>query len=233
MKFLRPAFIIIILSGLIGCIGAKSSSSNPPESRVASARNENAVLKQLRPVLKSAGKAARIYYLGACEEGAGTPMPFPEIDVQEPLAGLTGETAVRAIFRNDTDVSVTEGRSGIIAIKIGKLPTEILTVRMSELRLKPIEQYNPTLAIFAIENSKDVNAAMRQRNIQPVMVITDLGVVQPTKGFPHLPPSIRNATVDQALDTIAKTFMGIVLYGACDNQYLIEFGHVLPDFGGS
>jgi hypothetical protein len=38
------------------------------------------------------------------------------------------------------------------------------------------------------------------------------------KGLPHLPGSVNDVTVDQALDMIAKTWGGPVVYGACTAQ---------------
>src|SRR3984957_5876809 len=54
-----------------------------------------------------------------------------------------------------------------------------------------------------------------------------IGIAQPADGLPHLPGVITNVTVDQALDLVAKTFRGIVLYEFCTppNQFQIDFAN--------
>jgi hypothetical protein len=53
-----------------------------------------------------------------------------------------------------------------------------------------------------------------------------IGIAQPADGFPHLPAVITNVTMDQALDIVAKTFKGIVLYKFCTpDQYEIYFAN--------
>jgi hypothetical protein len=37
----------------------------------------------------------------------------------------------------------------------------------------------------------------------------------PVEGAPHLPRLTQNLTADEALDLVATTFKGIVLYGIC------------------
>jgi hypothetical protein len=54
-----------------------------------------------------------------------------------------------------------------------------------------------------------------------------IGIGQPAEGRPHLPGVITNVTMDQALDLVAKTFRGIVLYEFCTplDQYEIYFAN--------
>jgi hypothetical protein len=56
-------------------------------------------------------------------------------------------------------------------------------------------------------------------------------VVEPREGLPHLPETIQNMTVDQALDVIARTFKGIVIYGECarsngERSFWIDFARI-------
>jgi hypothetical protein len=49
------------------------------------------------------------------------------------------------------------------------------------------------------------------------------------EGAPHLPPLMTNVTVDDALDSVAQTFKGIVLYGACtqpDGKELFDINYI-------
>ena len=84
-----------------------------------------------------------------------------------------------------------------------------------------MEQYNPTLAIGAIESTKEVEAAMRKLQVRPVPAIGVQLLAEPAKGLPHFPPSMKNVTVEQALDSIAKTFKDVVVYGACTRLFWV------------
>ena len=70
-------------------------------------------------------------------------------------------------------------------------------------------------AITAILKTKEFEAALRKLGLAEPLVIFGAGVMQPDDRFPHLPRSIKSMTIDEALDLIAKTFHGVVFYGAC------------------
>ena len=216
MKARGVAFPIFVLGSILGSLGAAPSSRAQEDSYSysASKRNEDAVLKYLLPALSSAGKRGRLYYRAACH-AEGDPVPFPLIEARPPSKDEKGLTAVQQIFRNDKDVAVTEKPSGIITIRIGEISAAILQTKIPLLRLDPDEQYNPTEAIDAIESSKDMDAAMRNLGVSPVSIPLGGLSTPPGKGLPHLPPSMKNVTVHQALDSIARTFQGIVIYGEC------------------
>jgi hypothetical protein len=59
-------------------------------------------------------------------------------------------------------------------------------------------------------------AAMETLRLRMVNTMTG-AVAEPMKGLPHLPASIRNVTMEQALDKIAKTWAGegVVIYRVC------------------
>jgi hypothetical protein len=59
---------------------------------------------------------------------------------------------------------------------------------------------------------------------EPVAAFS-IGVNSPAAGLPHLPDVITNLAVDQALDLVAKTFRGVVLYQYCKSaaEYAVFF----------
>jgi YD repeat-containing protein len=95
--------------------------------------------------------------------------------------------------------------------------TTVLQTRIHRLKLKPLDAYNPGLAIAAIQNANEVASAQRRLGVEPPVIITDMNVVEPTHGLPHLPSTLTDVTVDQALDLVAKTFKGVVSFGVCDD----------------
>jgi hypothetical protein len=57
------------------------------------------------------------------------------------------------------------------------------------------------------------------------IVFEDILLSGPLPGLPHLPRTIKNVTLDRALDAVAKTFSGIVVFGYCTNTrlYNVDF----------
>jgi hypothetical protein len=201
-----------------------ASSSTLLVSPSESVRNERSVLKLLWPALDYGQKVGRIYYSAACQPELGA-ASFPQLDVQVAPAGKSGVAAVREIFRKEKDISVEEADPGIIRVRIGSVPDAVLRVRISNLVLTPEAQYNYWIAIFEIQNAPEVQSVMRELKISPTPQVIGIGIVRPAEGRPPLPGVISDITMDQALDLVAKTFGGIVLYEFCTppDRYEIDF----------
>jgi hypothetical protein len=206
---------VLLLAGPIGYLGAGDVPSNGEESQ----RNQAAVLKYLGPALKSRGGVARIDYVTACAAKDGTPLPFPAVKVEPSSKATSGLTAVREIFSSDKNVSVSESRFGVARVTIGRLiGSMILQTKIHSLALDQDEQYNAVPTIYAILGCKEVQAAMHQLGFEQPPTVMHAGIAQPEEGqppLPRLPARITDLTVDQALDLIAKTFGGIVIYKEC------------------
>jgi hypothetical protein len=154
-----------------------------------------------------------VYYLGDCNRSSHDAVPFPFTNVQTPSKGRIGLAAVQEIFKNDKNVTVRE-EAGIIRVWIGKVPTAILQTKLRFLTLDPIAQYNPSEAIIAMLNTREMQAAMRSLQLSPPLLSAGSRTL-PDKELPHLPESVKDVTVDQLLDLIAKTWDGPVIYGVC------------------
>lgn len=218
MKLAIVAFAIIILGSAVTCLDKRCARNGQQESVAASQRSEGAVIKYLQLALAPAGKAARIYFRGSCSARGGAGDLFPVIDAQPPAKGQRGLEGARDIFRKDSDVTVTEGPPGIVRIKFGNVSTDILSTRLTFVKLTQTAQYNPDGpggAIDVIEGTRSVEAAMARLGLRQVPVFY-IGAREPALStLPHLAPSIKDVTLDQALDSIAKTFRGVVTYGEC------------------
>jgi hypothetical protein len=215
------AFILAVFPGFQN-VQAAPSALEISQAQEAGKHNEYAMLTYLVPVLLQARKAGRIYYApSSCVPDENDPDPFPTIDMQPPPKETSGLAAVREIFRHDHNIKVKESPSGIIRIRIGKIPDAILQTKLSRIYLMPIAQYNPVDAILAIERSEEVQAAMHRLGIHQAFQAVNVQIVMPAPGLPHLPKSIDNLTMEQALDLVAQTFRGIVEYGACTKLHVI------------
>jgi hypothetical protein len=206
-------FTISVASGTN--IGAASVVPDP-ESLRPDERYETAVLQRVRPALLAAKKAGRLYYFVPCKNpDYDFPVPFPEVRVQSPLNDHIGLAGVRDIFRGDKRVTVSEEPDGIIKVRIGKVPASILQTKIPSVRLKPLEQYDPTSAVFALTSTKAVQTAMRKLGLEQTLTVFSIPGNLPRKPAPHLPATIKDVTLDQALDIVARTFGVIVVFGEC------------------
>lgn len=184
--------------------------------RDSSDRNRDALLQYLRPVLKADRGAGRLYYRVQCwAKDVGDDFSFPELELEAPSKEKTGLDAVREIFTKRKEVTVELGRDGMIKIRTGDVSAEVLKTKIDLLTLKPRERYNPLQAIMAIERTAEVQAKMRQLGAEEPLSIAQEHLVGPASGLPHLPASMRDVTMDEALDRVAQTFGGLVIYGEC------------------
>lgn len=219
MKILRLS--LLTLSFLIGI---ESCSSTPApaiqireqQSLVPSQQIERRVLTEIDSALTSTGQAARLYYQGTCQTPTGGWPLFPEIDIQTPAKDLKGLEAVRAIFRNDSNVVVSEDTSGIIRIRVGNVATAILDTPLPILMIDELSRYKTYPGVIGvIENTEIFETTSAKLNVSQVPIYLEILSTMPAETDPHLPATLKDTTVDQVLDLDAETFRGTVVYGEC------------------
>ncbi|MBV9008408.1 MAG: hypothetical protein JO354_04465 [Verrucomicrobia bacterium] len=216
MKISQKLFCVVVSSFTL--IGSGLLNAHSQSVDGATERQENAVLQSLREVAWASHKPIQLYYCADCTATKGSmvdySVPFPSITPAH-SEGQTGVSAVQQMFKNAPHVSIAEDSGGIIKIHVGKVAEEVLETKLSVLAFDRDQQYDPNLAIAAIENTREMNAAMTSLGMASVPILG--GLVAPRgRNLPHLPGSLRSVTVDQVLDLIAKTWGGPVVYGACD-----------------
>lgn len=203
---LRAAILSLSLTCFAVADSAGSSTAHTDESTL---------MQYLQPAL-AAGTSVRFSYAASCNAVSEFP-PIPPIRLGVPSHGLTGIGAVRSIFRSDPNVVVTAGPAGIAKISAGKVPPSLLRTRVTLLRLKPIDQYNPGNVLGALDSTKELGSAVKSLGlviVEPLKVQL-LHVPEPGDPAPHLPAALHDVTIDQVLDLVAKTFRGVVLFGVC------------------
>lgn len=172
------------------------------------------VIDYLRPMLKSVGSAARIYYAGECrpaefDTSKKLQLLFPTVDLQPPAHGATGADAIRQVFRADGNVRVTQDQSGIVRIAIGNVQTALLQTKLASLTFDSRARYSAAFAMLNIENAPELRAAENTLQINPIPLESIDIIGGPTPGESHLPQSMRGLSAGAALDSIARTFKGI------------------------
>ena len=200
-----------------------ASPSRQEVSTYESAGNEKAFLRELRTVLGE--KGGRVYYRGSCLPDANLGIAFRQLNVRPAPVGKSGVAAVKDMLRDEKNISVEEEDSGVIRVRIGRVFDAILHIRIPRLTLTPEEQYNAWAAIWAVQNASEVQSAMRDLHIRTPNHVIDMILVRPAEGLPHLADVVTDATVDQVLDMIVKTFHGTILFETCapPDQYDIDF----------
>lgn len=200
---------VLSLSITCGCVadGAGSSTLETDES---------AIMRHLQPVL-DVRTSVRLSYAASCNATSTFP-PIPPLRLNAPSSRLTGIDAVRSIFHSDNNVVVAEGPGGIAKISVGKVPTALLRTRIALLRLRRIEQYNSSTVIDALESTKELQSAVKSLGLSVVPLLHVQLLYDPVPGdrSPHVPAALRDVTIDQVLDLVARTSKGVVVtYGVC------------------
>lgn len=207
MKVYQSVFKKIAVSALTICMLGSLGGWESGEDELRAA---------LAPVLASTGGAARLYFASRCSISRDRPwLPFPRLTLVPNPPGATSLEAVQAMFRSEPDTVVTKDRSGIIRIRVGAVPIALLSTRIARLTFRPEARWNSYPAIWNIRDASEVQAAMHRLNLQLPGGLVDILLTEPSENLPHLPPSLENVTMDQALDTVARTFRDLVIYGVC------------------
>jgi hypothetical protein len=206
--------IIVMIVSLITKIIAAASPSAESIWQTEE-RNKQTVIKDLHLALKSAKKAGRLYYFTGCKDDGGPRLAFPWISVYPFPKNKKGLDAVRHLFKGNKAVTVTKFEDNIIRVNIGKAPNAILQTKIALLTLNEGERYTPDLAVTAIQNTKEVKGAEARLALQEPVRVSSIAIQHPVRGVPHLPASMKNVTMDQALDAVAKTFGVIIVFAEC------------------
>lgn len=238
MALLRPAIAAFLLTTAVASVDAQPPSIEEDKWN----GNLRRMLKYLWPALIADGAAGSIYYSTVCGDAKDS-LPFPEVVTEPPSPGNVGLTAIREIFSKDKNVKVSRDRSGMIRITIGegehatpqttigKPQRTLLQTRIHSLQLDRREQYTAGLAVLKITCAKEFVLAVGNLGLEYPLTTYSMVVNEPEKGLPHLPAVVKNMTLEQALDRVAKTFGGIILYGTCEGengQKLLDFDIVEP-----
>jgi hypothetical protein len=152
-------------------------------------------------------------------------LTFPDTNLRVFSRGKTGLDAIRNLLPAG---AVVVQKRGIISIRLGNVPDEILKTRIRHLEFTPDEQFTDSLALEAIYRNPDVQVASEKLGYS--LPIADISIfpVSAREGLPHLPQSLSGVTFDQALNEVTKAFGGIVFFGACEDQHLywIQSEHI-------
>lgn len=201
----------------IAIVGVSLPASSGGEQSTAS-NSKGAFVGRVRPILRATHQVGRIYYRTSCSAQTAGPDLFPSISARSAAQTLNVSASVREMFVDQTNVTVVERQPNIVAVTIGRVDGSILATRIRELKLEAVQQFNPSLVISAVLNTDDVQAAMNYHGLD-FPIVTGPGFVAPAGDkSPHVASVVKDRTLEQILDLVAKTFNGIVFYGECTDS---------------
>jgi hypothetical protein len=180
-----------------------------------SGRNREVLVRHLLPVLKTTG--GRLYVNSKCLGDSGQLLFFPRIAWQSETSGK-GLVAVRNGLVKNKEVIVSERQAGLAGVWLGGASNDLLKTRIHVLKLSPRQQYNCYDAIAAIINTREVQTTMRQLKMDEFSEFFHYPIQEPGPNLRHLPDSMSNVTMDEALDRVAVEFGGLVTFVECEGQ---------------
>lgn len=210
---------LLLGSTLLACqsVNGQEPSHDRTELWNLSVRNQDMFLNDLGPALKTTGSAGRLYIHSRCSGASEDVLLFPRIAVKAKAEGKTGVAAIREVL-SDEGVIVAERRPGLIGIWIGDVGNDLLKTRIQLIKLKPMERYNYQDAIAAIIGTTEVQAKMRELHMEISPRVIHYPLSSPDAKLPHLPASMADLTMDEALDQVAQVFRGLLIYEVCEGQ---------------
>ena len=140
------------------------------------------------------------------------------------LPVLSQPTDIRDLkraFLNNKDL-VVEGAPPLLHITVGSPLKAVLRTRLHRLSFDAAAQYSAAYAIRAIESTPEFMKAIGLHQ-PPSSLIFGVPFGVDYKYASKLPPTLDGVTVEKALDILATTFGGIVVYRECkDNPKYID-----------
>jgi hypothetical protein len=119
---------------------------------------------------------------------------------------------VSYLFAKSKKVTISRGRSGQFRIFVGDVSDELLRTKINLVSFGPTERYNAIDAIIAITQTKEIQAKLRELGLEQPLTFCPGASQEPNRRVPHLPVSVKNVTMEEALDQVAETFDCVIIY---------------------
>jgi len=153
---------------------------------------------------------------------------FPKLYLAHESTSVNVTGAARKLFKFDRKVVIRQISADLIDVEIDKVPSNILNTEINDVQFEPIERYNGQLAVNKMENTAEVKLAEKTLGMYtPSKSFEEEIFTPPDESLPRLPAMMEHVSLDQALDTVARTFGGIIFFGVCPHEHLFQI-----DFAG-
>lgn len=172
-------------------------------------------LKQMIPHLRAQSQVARINYHSTCPTTFLQSLPPIPITLAAESHALVAKGVSPAMFSKNKNVILSRRSGSVFVMNAGSKAEKFLAANIAILKLTEIQQYNAPELIGAALQAKQIKDAAATAGFE-IVPISGGPLVAPEERFPHFPKVIRNITLDQLLDSVAKTFRGVVICGDCE-----------------
>lgn len=217
IKFARiivTACIMVSFVCLFPAVDALSAySSTPPDNNA-----EERLVQYLGETLAPVSKAARVDYYHPHSCGQGAFVSFPRMELHEPLKNHVGVRGARDIFSAYHDLVVEKRGKKLVVVRVGTSPSAFLTTPIKSIEFSDFARYNAFVAIATILHTEAVQAAAARANLVLSPSVIEGLMNPPMPGLPYLPRKIQHVTLDDALNRVAITFGGVVVYSLCKDE---------------
>ena len=122
---------------------------------------------------------------------------------------------VSYLLAKSKKVTIWQGKAGQLRVLVGDVSAELLTTKITLVSFRTVERYNAIEAINAITQTKEIQAKLGELGILQPETIGPSFEQMPDPDrplLPHLPASIKNVTMEEALDQVAETFDCVIIY---------------------
>jgi hypothetical protein len=122
---------------------------------------------------------------------------------------------VSYLLAESKKVTIWQGKAGQLRVLVGDVSAELLTTKITLVSFRTVERYNAIEAINAITQTKEIQAKLGELGLRQPATIGPSFQQMPDPDrplLPHLPASIKNVTMEEALDQVAETFDCVIIY---------------------
>lgn len=213
---------VIVLLAVVG-LGVTGPAAVPTRASAAlPIGGVRDVARYLRPQLRYLDTGATLYDRGTCIDDGRSAEPEDDnvapsfFRLRQPQPGATGMRAIRQMFAVDRNVYVARRGLGVVHVLIGDPSDALLNTRIRNVAFNQGDRYTPWAAISRVETTEQVQAAMQRMRLElPPFIILDALLPNVSLRAPHLPGIMKNFTLGDFLDTVARTFGGVFVYESC------------------
>ena len=195
---------VLFLELLIFATGCTRSKPLPEEQKEVTASN---LVDRVVGILQNSGRSGSLAYEGTCTPRGDI---TDSLRVGTPQAGIPVVEALHQALASEPSLTVKEDASGSIRIVGANVNTELLGLRIPEIRFR--SEDNPRDATATLLIRPEVKSYMQSHRINFENVVNQMA---PMPKGAHLNTILRNATISEALDRIAQTFPGVWIYREC------------------
>lgn len=213
---MRQAFLACALIGFSILPGQSSISKHA--SQVDDLRSNVDVVNYVVGMFFRLRQSGSISISGSCSSlnGASDVVPdyIPEITMTE---HKNVAEALAMLSDVDRNIVWRRERDGLINVADGKVPHDILGIKLHTIRFE--DRAEPALAVADILSTPQVRSYFRQHGIE-LGLYTRMGGLTSTStsSLPKLSVVLKNVTVEEALNYVARFYPALWVYSDCKAQ---------------